>query len=61
MSEKHESYQEMKARESGNLPVVRQKIAQGMSSTEAINRTCTDVYSYNEAMKEHGLKPVIPD
>ncbi|WP_311272217.1 MULTISPECIES: hypothetical protein [unclassified Rhizobium] len=56
-----ETYQEMKARESGNLPVVRRKMAEGMSSTEAINRTCTDVYSYNEAMKEHGLTPVVPD
>lgn len=56
-----ETYQEAKARESGNLPIVRKKIAEGISAVDAINSTCSDVYSYNEAMKEHGLTPEIPD
>ena len=55
------SYQETKATASGNLPIVRRKIAEGLSPTDAINSTCTEINSYNEAMKEHGLTPVVPD
>lgn len=56
-----ETYQEMKARETGHLPRVDALVSSGVSPFEAINRVCTDVHSYNEAMKKYGLKPVLHD
>lgn len=55
------TYQEEQAEKTGNLPRVRKLVAEGMKPGEAINKVCTDIYSYNEAMKEFGLTPVTPD
>ena len=40
---------------------VNDAIAAGMTATDAINAHCHDPVSYAAALKEHGLKPVIPD
>lgn len=55
------SYAYEMAHKSGNLPVVDRLVKQGMEPSEAINRTCHDVYSYNEAMATYGLRAVVPD
>lgn len=40
---------------------VRKAVGGGMSPTEAINRNAHTAESYSAALKEYGLKPVIPD
>lgn len=40
---------------------IRRDIASGYSPTDAINRNAHTAESYAAALKEYGLKPVIPD
>jgi len=40
---------------------VRKAVSDGLSPTEAINRNAHTAESYSAALKEYGLKPVIPD
>lgn len=43
------------------LQQVRDAIATGADPVNAINRNCNTGESYAAALKEHGLRPVIPD
>lgn len=43
------------------LDRVRRAVSDGMSPTDAINRHAHTAMSYSAALKEYGLKPVIPD
>jgi uncharacterized protein YoaH (UPF0181 family) len=43
------------------LPKIRRLVAEGMSPTDAINRSAHTAETYSAALKEYNLKPVIPD
>lgn len=43
------------------LERVREAIAGGMDPVDAVNRNCDTIESYTAALREHNLKPVIPD
>lgn len=56
------SYMERAERETKEtLDRVRRYVSEGMSPTDAINRNAHTAESYSAALKEYGLKPVIPD
>lgn len=43
------------------LSKIRRLVAEGMSPTDAINRTAHTAETYSAALREYNLRPVIPD
>lgn len=43
------------------LATVRTKVASGITPTDAINQSAHTAEAYSAALKEYGLRPVIPD
>ena len=43
------------------LPKIRRLVAEGMSPTDAINRSAHTAETYSAALREYNLRPVIPD
>lgn len=43
------------------LPKIRHLVAEGVSPTDAINRTAHTAETYSAALREYNLRPVIPD
>lgn len=43
------------------LPKIRRLVEEGMSPTDAINRTAHTTETYLAALREYNLRPVIPD
>lgn len=56
------NYMERAKRETEEtLERVRRDVVGGISPTDSINRHAHTAESYSAALKEYGLKPVIPD
>lgn len=57
-----ETWPQRTAREiSETLTTIRTQVANGMSPTDAINRSAHTAETYAAALREYNLKPVIPD
>jgi hypothetical protein len=62
MTMRTESWSERTDREiEETLTIVARDVAEGMTPTDAINRNARTAETYAAALKQYGLRPVIPD